>query len=240
MDATEKSTPSIRKFEKRQGAGQYSTNCRSRDVVLTGQYKRIWHGLPIGMRPTLIVGHVHYLQCRRWGITRLESLDIAESRKSYIRALARCVVELAEDMTKEAIACKVKLVGWDTIKAIIKEDLKRRRKLNKVRFIAIDEMAVKKGHRYLTNVVDLETGQVIYSAEGGDTECLRPFLEKIKRSRMEQLLNHYDYPISTGPLEGINNKIKVLKRAAYGFRNMESFKLRSLLIREASFTLVGA
>ena len=93
-------------------------------------------------------------------------------------------------MTKEAIACKVKLVGWDTIKSIIKEDLKRRlkrRKLNKVRFIAIDEMAVKKGHRYLTNVVDLETGEVIYSAEGRNTECLRPFFNKIKRSRKARL-----------------------------------------------------
>jgi hypothetical protein len=45
---------------------------------------------------------------------------------------------------------------------------------------------------------------------------------------------------STGPLEGINNKIKVLKRAAYGFRTMEYFKLRILFIRDASFTLVGA
>ena len=56
---------------------------------------------------------------------------------------------------------------------------------------------------------------------------------------IEQILNHYDYPISTGPLEGINNKIKVLKRAAYGFRDMEYFKLRILFIREARVTLVG-
>jgi transposase len=31
----------------------------------------------------------------------------------------------------------------------------------------------------------------------------------------------YDYPISTGPLEGINNKIKTMKRQAYGFRDAE-------------------
>jgi transposase len=59
-------------------------------------------------------------------------------------------------------------------------------------------------------------------------------------NHLEGILNYYDYPISTGPLEGINNKIKVLKRAAYGFRDMEYFKLRILFIREASFTLVGA
>ena len=56
---------------------------------------------------------------------------------------------------------------------------------------------------------------------------------------MQQILNHYNYPISTGPLEGINNKIKVLKRAAYSFRDMDYFKLRILFIREAQVALVG-
>ena len=32
------------------------------------------------------------------------------------------------------------------------------------------------------------------------------------------ILNYYDYPISTGPLEGTNNKIKTLQKTAYGFR----------------------
>jgi len=48
-------------------------------------------------------------------------------------------------------------------------------------------MAVKKGQRYLTNVVDLETGEVIYSADGLDTECLKPIFEKIKRYRKAKL-----------------------------------------------------
>lgn len=76
---------------------------------------RFWHGVPIGLKPMLIVAHLHILQCRRCTAIRLEILDIAEPRKSYIRAFSRYVVELAKDMTKEAIACKVKLVSWDTI-----------------------------------------------------------------------------------------------------------------------------
>ena len=69
-----------------------------------------------------------------------------------------------------------------------------------------------------------------------------PYLNKMANmieNHMDQILNQYDYPISTGPLEGINNKIKVLKRAAYGFRDMEYFKLRILFIREPRVTLVG-
>ena len=40
------------------------------------------------------------------------------------------------------------------------------------------------------------------------------------------ILAWYDYPISNGPTEGINNKIKVLKRQMYGFRNDEFFTLK--------------
>ena len=34
------------------------------------------------------------------------------------------------------------------------------------------------------------------------------------------------YPISTSPLEGMNNKIKVIKRKAYGFHDSEYFALK--------------
>ena len=36
----------------------------------------------------------------------------------------------------------------------------------------------------------------------------------------------YDCPISTGKVEGINNKVKVMKRVAYGFRDERFFQLR--------------
>ena len=40
------------------------------------------------------------------------------------------------------------------------------------------------------------------------------------------ILAWYDCPISTGKVEGINNKIKVMKRVAYGFRDERYFQLR--------------
>jgi transposase len=53
------------------------------------------------------------------------------------------------------------------------------------------------------------------------------------------ILNYYDYPISTGPLEGLNNKIQLLKRQAYGFRDYEFFKLKILSLHETKRALVG-
>ena len=50
----------------------------------------------------------------------------------------------------------------------------------------------------------------------------------IKRLRFFEygILNHADYPIGTSRLEGINNKIKVIKRKAYGFHDDEYFALK--------------
>ena len=53
------------------------------------------------------------------------------------------------------------------------------------------------------------------------------------------LLNWYDYPISTGPLEGTNTKIRVLQRQAYGFRDQEFFKLKIYALHQSSYALVG-
>jgi transposase len=39
-------------------------------------------------------------------------------------------------------------------------------------------------------------------------------------------LNHYEYPIHTGKLEGVNNKIKVIKRRAYGFHDVRYFSIK--------------
>lgn len=40
------------------------------------------------------------------------------------------------------------------------------------------------------------------------------------------LVNYFKYPITNAKTEGINNKIKTMKRQAYGFRDIEYFKLR--------------
>jgi transposase len=44
----------------------------------------------------------------------------------------------------------------------------------------------------------------------------------------EEILNYFDYRIANGFVEGKNNRIKTIKRMAYGYRNMDSFRLRIL------------
>jgi len=53
------------------------------------------------------------------------------------------------------------------------------------------------------------------------------------------ILAYFDHRISTGPLEGTNNKIKTMKRQAYGYRDMEFFKLKIPGLHETRYALVG-
>jgi len=53
------------------------------------------------------------------------------------------------------------------------------------------------------------------------------------------ILACYDYKISTGPLEGFDNKIKTMKLQAYGFRDMEFFKLKIKALHQTKYALVG-
>lgn len=55
----------------------------------------------------------------------------------------------------------------------------------------------------------------------------------------EGLLSYFEHKIDNGKAEGINNKIKVLKRNAYGYRDQEYFKLRLYNLHKKEYQLVG-
>ena len=78
---------------------------------------------------------------------------------------------------------------------------------------------------------------IVY-AESTGIRMLQSFAKTL-RAHAWGILAHYDHPISTGPLEGTNNKIKTMKRQAYGFRDQEFLRLKILGIHESKYALVG-
>lgn len=64
-------------------------------------------------------------------------------------------------------------------------------------------------------------------------------LEKTGRTLLRHgrdLLNYFKHKITNGKTEGINNKIKTMKRQAYGFRDMEYFKLRLYSLHKTRYS----
>ncbi len=78
----------------------------------------------------------------------------------------------------------------------------------------------------------------IRRAEASCIKVLQKFAATLAMHRMG-ILAYYDCRISTGPLEGTNNKIKTMQRQAYGFRDKEFFKLKIYAIHETKYALVG-
>ena len=78
----------------------------------------------------------------------------------------------------------------------------------------------------------------IQRAETSGIKILQQMAKTLAAHR-SGLLAYYDAMITSGPMEGTNNKIKTMKRQAYGFRDKEFFKLKILAIHETKYVLVG-
>jgi len=78
----------------------------------------------------------------------------------------------------------------------------------------------------------------IARASQSGVAMLNSFSKTLDRHR-HGILAYYHFPITTGPLEGTNNKIKTLQKQAYGFRDMEFFKLKIYALHETRYALVG-
>src|SRR5512147_1048488 len=362
--------------------------CGSPQVQSRGRVERRFRTLPIGRHATFVVLPIPRVECQACGVVRQVKIPFADPRRSYTSSFERYALELSRRMTIRDVALHLG-VSWDVIKDIQKRDLSRRYakpKLKHLRHIAIDEIAIAKGHRYLTVVMDLESGAVVFVGDGKGAKALQPFWKRLRgskakieavamdmsaayrgavstylpkakivfdrfhvmklfneklsdlrralhreatdvmqkkvlkgtrwlllkgsenldekrdeRKRLKEalalnqslatayylkedlrqfweqpgkkfgtlfldgwikraeasgikmlqqmaktlaahrggLLAYYDVMLTSGPLEGTNNKIKTMKRQAYGFRDREFFKLKILAIHESKYELIG-
>jgi len=364
------------------------SNCEApwHKIDFDGAFERTFHALPVGRRKQWVVLHGHEQACKCCGKTLREPIVFSKGKCRHLKAFARYVIELCCIMTLLNVS-RLLGVSWDVVKGIHKgflsNRLKKRRLVN-VRYIAVDEFSTHKGHKYMTVVLNLETGEILHAHKGKDSAALIPFLKKLKRIKTQLkavaidmskaysnavlqvfgddvdivhdpyhvvamankaidetrrdmyrslkgdsktvikgsrflllrgfeklkedslerlialmelneplyqayllkedlrmfwnlpnrqagetflnawveeakatelkhfvklaatleehrpgLLAYFEHRISTGPLEGLNNKIKVLKRNAYGYRDMEYFKYRLFFLHESTLELIG-
>ena len=160
--------------------------CCSYQVKRRGQVMRRFLTLPIGDKPVWIELLVQRVFCRLCGVLRQVKINFASRRRSYTRAFARYALGLSRHMTIQDVARHLG-VSWDLIKEIQKQYLLRRfarPQLHKLKQIAIDEISVGKGHRYLTIVLDLKSGAVVFVGEGKGSEALEPFWARLKRQQV--------------------------------------------------------
>ena len=160
-------------------------HCGSTRVRSRGQKERIFRNVPIGTKATYIKLRFRRLECLDCKKILQEEIPFAPKQKSYTKAFQRYVLEMSNKMTIKELAEHLH-VSWDLIKQIQKEHLQKKYaklKAKDLRFLAIDEIASHKGHKYLTIVMDLETGAVIYAGEGRKADSLDKLWKKLGRYR---------------------------------------------------------
>jgi transposase len=158
--------------------------CNSRQVIGRGCVERRFRAVPIGHRPVSIVLPVQRVGCLLCGAVRQVEVPFADPRRSYTRAFERYALELSQHMTIKAVAAHLG-VSWDVIKDMQKRDLRRRfarPRLAGLKQIAIDEIHLGKRQGYVTVVLDLSSGAIVFVGPGKGADALEPFWKRLDRS----------------------------------------------------------
>jgi len=128
------------------------------------------------------------LRCSYCGKITSEEMDFALPGHRVTKRLGKWISRLAEENTAKTTG---KLVGLSdsTIKRIDKTWLSKHLpppNYDDIRLLAVDEFSIRKGHNYVTLVIDLENNDVLYLAEGRDQSTLANFYKELSHA---QLLN---------------------------------------------------
>ena len=163
---------------------RYSTKARydTRTVDST------WRHLDLGRLRLVVQARLRRLACPAHGV-RTEGVPFARVESGFTRDFEDLVAWLATRMDKSAVRRLVR-VAWQTVGAICQRvvvDRLDHRRLEALFEIGVDEVAWRKGHRYLTLVTDHRSGRVAWGAEGKDTATLDRFFAELGTDRAAKL-----------------------------------------------------
>lgn len=86
---------------------------------------------------------------------------------------------------------KLMRIAWRTVgricERVVAEALQTTSKLNGLRSIGIDEVSYKRRHKYLTVVINHETGELVWAARGKDVATVRQFFDQLGEERAARI-----------------------------------------------------
>ena len=112
---------------------------------------------------------------------RIEDLQLFHPYLRVTERMARYVYQLCHMMTVSEVARHLAL-NWKTVKNIDKHYLERdygQPDLNGLRILAVDEISMRKGHRYLTVVLDYLSGRVVFVGKDRKADTLKRFFNQL-------------------------------------------------------------
>ena len=157
--------------------------CHDSNVRIKETKERTFRMLNLGQRRTYLKMESHKICCQQCDTTAWLRLSFTSGKLPMTRSFINYVLQLTAMTTLLSVALFLGL-QWKTVKSLDKANLRKRAKqfsFKKLRYISIDEIAIRKGHKYMTIFTDITTGQIIHAVEGRDEESLRPFLKLLSK-----------------------------------------------------------
>ena len=162
--------------------------CRSPKFDL-GEGRRRWRALDLGMTLAFVEALAPRVTCRDHGVV-VCAVPWARHDARFTRAFEDQVAWLAVNTSKTAVA-ELMRIAWRTVGGICQRVVVEAQRevdlLDGLRRIGIDEISHRKGHRYLTIVVDHDTGQLVWAAPGRDRKTVDSFLDALGEARCKEI-----------------------------------------------------
>lgn len=131
--------------------------------------------------------HLRKAYCPKCGRIMIEQCAAMRPHQRITERLARYAHQLCAKMSVAEVARHLGL-DWKTVKDADKALLEKkhgRTNTEELRILAVDEVAVKKGHQYMTVVLDYESGRVVWMGEGRRQETLEAFFAAMSAEQRE-------------------------------------------------------
>jgi transposase len=174
------------KWRERDRCGVCRRRCGRYDL---GDGRRRWRALDLGTTFCVLEAAAPRVRCRAHGVV-VAAVPWARHGSRFTRAFEDQVAWLACECSKVAVS-ELARVAWRTVGSIVErvaEEARRRVDMYAgLKRIGIDEISHRKGQRYLTVVVDHDTGRLVWAAAGRDRATVLQFFDALGEERCKQI-----------------------------------------------------
>jgi transposase len=154
-----------------------------------GDGRRRWRALDLGSTKAYLEAEAPRVRCPEHGVV-VVAVPWARHGAGHTRLFDDQVAWLAAHCSKSAVGALTR-VAWRTVGAIIArvvaDGRAARDPLASLVRIGIDEISYRTGQRYLTVVVDHDTGRLVWAADGRNERTLERFFDELGTERSAAL-----------------------------------------------------
>jgi transposase len=153
-----------------------------------GEGRRRWRALDLGTVQVVLEGDAPRVACAEHGPT-VAAVPWARHAAGHTTVFDEQVAWLATQCSKTAVT-ELMRIAWRTVGAIVTRVWADVEALHDrfagLRRIGVDEISYKRGHKYLTVVVDHDSGRLVWAAPGRDKATLGLFFDALEASGEER------------------------------------------------------